>query len=83
MRIEETENKYIIKITPKGTGFVWEMKAPNGVDICYSKKTFKTSGLARESIRNWMDIIRERSIWIVEESVPLHPTKQLMGPPPS
>jgi len=78
MRIEKTKNKYMIRIFRSGTEYTWEMQAPNGVMICRAIKTFKTAGLARESIQNWLDIIRERPVFIVEESIPTH---MLMGKP--
>lgn len=80
MRIEGTKNKYMIRVFKTGTKYTWEMQAPNGVMICRAIKTFKTAGLCRESIQNWLDIIRERPVYIVEESTPAH---LLMGPPPS
>jgi hypothetical protein len=68
----------MIKVFRTGAKFTWEMQAPNGVMICRAIKTFKTAGLCRESIQNWLDIIRERPVYIVEESIPQY---MLMGKP--
>ena len=72
-------DNYVIRIFRSGTKYVWEMQAPNGVMICRSIKIFNSAGRARESIENWMDIIRNRSVYILEESVP---NANMMGPPP-
>jgi len=64
------KDKYMILIFKSGSEYTWEMQAPNGVMICRAIKTFKTAGLARESIQNWLTIIREKTVYIIEESSP-------------
>ena len=73
------KDTYTILIFRSASEYVWELHAPNGVVICRSCNSFKSPGLARESVSNWMNIIRERTVYIVEESIPSNAANK-MGP---
>lgn len=77
------KSQYVITVNRVGAKFHWQMQARNGVIICTSNKGFATAGQARESIQNWLDIIRTKPIYIVEESTPLNNPANSMGTPSS